>query len=272
MEQFTHFRKPLSFQAPTQTSYSSNEGFKRRRPGKLPGLPLEMGKDSVNLLTASEVSHFLRMPRPTVYFHTKGGRIPSIRIGGRIRYSLRDIEQILKRGITLNDEEEPTGSIDAEPLEAPLNVGAPGTPSDLKPQSAHALFVGMAGDDPAMRSWVQWASGVQLTPVIVPLAECHQFGSLEPCITFIDSAALQALPLMSVVPTLKRLRGAEGQRTMLVLLHEEALTGTFIQLVLNHGPAVFCPKAADKEAFLQMERLAYSLCERTPMNGSVSLG
>lgn len=271
MEQFTHFRKPLAFQAPKQASYSSNEVFKRRRPGKLPGLPFELGKDSVNLLTASEVSHFLRMPRPTVYFHTKGGRIPSIRIGGRIRYSLFDIEQILKRGITLNDEESPS-SINPDPWETPLQDAVPGTPPDVKPQSAHALFVGMAGDDPAMRAWVQWAGGARLTPVIVPIAESHQFGSLEPCITFIDSAALQAVPLTSVVPTLKRLRGAEGQRSMLVFLHEEDLSGTFIQLVLSHGPAVFCPKAADADAFLQMERHAYSLCERAPMSGSVSPG
>jgi hypothetical protein len=59
---------------------------------------------------------------------------------------------------------------------------------------------------------------------------------------------------------------------MLVFLHEEDLSGTFIQLVLSHGPAVFCPKAADADAFLQMERHAYSLCERAPMSGSVSPG
>jgi excisionase family DNA binding protein len=38
-----------------------------------------------NLMTVKEVSAYLRMPRPTVYYLMKRGSIPSVKIGGRWR-------------------------------------------------------------------------------------------------------------------------------------------------------------------------------------------
>ncbi len=47
-------------------------------------------------LTVEELSRFLRIPRPTVYYLSQKGEIPGIKIGKHWRYNKKTIDKWLK--------------------------------------------------------------------------------------------------------------------------------------------------------------------------------
>jgi excisionase family DNA binding protein len=51
-----------------------------------------------NLITVAEVKGLLAVSAPTVYRLAAKGEIPSIRIGGSIRFRIDDIERLLQAG------------------------------------------------------------------------------------------------------------------------------------------------------------------------------
>lgn len=225
---------------------------KRRQPNQLPGPRFELGQQSMNLLTADEVAQYLRMPRPTVYFHTKQGRIPSIKIGGRIRYSLVEIEQILKSGIAVHEGTD----AEHEPV-FPAEHGRPDLTAAVKPMERsvvnHVVFAGIAGDDPALQAWMQWSIKSHLNPVVVPLQQCAQFASLSPKIIFIDTVSLQPLSEQALAQTLAQIFGDHGQRAKVVFLHEPDVASDLVRAVLRQGPALLCPKNPDQGSLRQIE-------------------
>ena len=48
------------------------------------------------LLTVEELSRFLRIPKPTIYYLSQKGEIPGIKIGKHWRYNRKTIEKWLK--------------------------------------------------------------------------------------------------------------------------------------------------------------------------------
>lgn len=223
---------------------------KRRQPRLLPGTRFDAGHNSVPLLTATEVGQVLRMPRPTVYFHTREGRIPSVKIGGRIRFALPEIERILKVGI-------PSPS---EAVERPLGKVAVGAlrrqkPLDSELNAAPILFAGITGDDPALRSWLQWTARLQMTPIILPLKECHRLAGPGPGILVINGAVLKSASEKAVSSVLNRLHHGSNHKLLLVILHEDNLSGDLVEKLLKNGPTVFCPKHADGAQMDQMRQI-----------------
>jgi len=225
---------------------------KRRQPNQLPGPRFELGQQSMNLLTADEVAQYLRMPRPTVYFHTKQGRIPSIKIGGRIRYSLVEIEQILKSGIASSDKPDMDAEAEFDAVPNQHDAGLTVKPVERSTVN-HVVFAGLAGDDPALQAWMQWSIKSHLNPVVVPLQQCAQFASLSPKIIFIDTASLEPLSEQALTQTLAQIFGDHGQRAKVVFLHEPDVAADLVRAVLRQGPALLCPKTPDQDSLRQIE-------------------
>lgn len=225
---------------------------RRRQQRQLPGLGFELGQQSMNLLTANEVAQYLRMPRPTVYFHTKEGRIPSIKIGGRIRYSMPEIEQILKRGMAPLEREDTDGL--SEYHDATGNQESEKT--SIRQPGSHVVFAGLPGDDPALQTWMQWSIKCGLNPVVVPLQQYKAFATLNPKITFIDLAALNHLPANELAPMLDEVFKDHGEKTQFVFIHEPELPNALMKTVLSRGPVMLCPKTPDRSSLRQIEEFA----------------
>jgi excisionase family DNA binding protein len=233
---------------------------RRRRPRELPGPPFQWSHHTRPSLTAAEVGRLLEMPRTTVYLHTREGRIPSVRIGGRIRYAISDIEQISTKGIEF--QHQPPEQRRAEP------------PKKFRTQESHethsqpngeevatpVIFAGVTGNDPSLRAWMQWAFQLGMAPVIVSLSECQQLADLTQGVLFIDTSALQALRAKEMSTWLATLNRNETTGTLRLMLHDSVPSGAFVAQVLRHGPAVFCPKDATAPVFSQMRRIVLNHC------------
>jgi excisionase family DNA binding protein len=205
-------------------------------------------------MTAGEVSEYLRMPKPTVYFHTKHGLIPSIKIGGRIRYSLVDIEQILMRGLASPEKR------DGDKKDEPEFPGAEGTQDGMggvnpveRVSGNQVVFAGLEGDDPALQIWIHWCIKRRLNPVVVPLQQWAQFANLSPKIIFIDAVSWEKLPEKNRTQTLGLISGDHVQRAKVVLLHEPSADSELVGAVLRRGPAILCPKNPDQDSLDQIE-------------------
>ena len=208
----------------------------------------------MNLMTADEVSQYLRMPKPTVYFHTKQGLIPSIKIGGRIRYSLVDIEQILRHGVASHEK------VDGGEEDVPEFLNVKVTQDDMvgvnpveSVSGNQIVFAGLEGDDPALQVWIQWCIKRRLNPVVVPLQQWAQFANLSPKIIFIDVVSWEKLPEQNRTQTLGLISGDHVQRAKVVFLHEPSAGSELVGAVLRRGPAILCPKNPDQDSLNQIE-------------------
>lgn len=253
MEALIHSQKSSTTKLTSPSAQADTGKVQRRRQQRqLPGLGFEVGQQSMNLLTANEVAQYLRMPRPTVYFHTKEGRIPSIKIGGRIRYSMPEIEQILKRGMAPLEREDTTEGIDGPSF----TVNEVIETNSVRQAGKHVVFAGLPGDDPALQAWLQWSIKCELNPVVVPLQQYQAFVSLNPKIIFIDLGALNTLKASELCLMLDQIFNSHNDKSQLVFMHEPELPTGLMKTVLSRGPVLLCPKNPDKGTLRRIEEFA----------------
>lgn len=123
-----------------------------------PSLPTDLDTDASThaaggaLLTARELCQVLRVPMSTIYHYAARGVVPSIRIGGRLRFDEQRIRA--KFGDVLN-----------LPLVLP---DAPARSSfSAPPKPCFALFEPALSRHPDIASWMEAFAQLQLHPLIL---------------------------------------------------------------------------------------------------------
>lgn len=269
MKKCNYSNNTATVSSATLSAFCADGDARRRHPRKLPGPPFQWSHHTRPSLTAAEVGSLLKMPRTTVYLHTREGRIPSVRIGGRIRYAISDIEQISTKGIGFYHQ--PPEQRQAGPATRFRTRESHETDShqDGEGLATPVIFAGVTGSDPSLRAWMQWAFQLGMAPVIVSLSECQQLANLTQGVLFIDSSALQAMRTKEMLAWLETLNRTETSGTLRLVLHDPVPTGAFVSRVLRHGPAVFCPKDASGTVFSQMRRIVLNHCRMVKESSSM---
>ncbi len=61
-----------------------------------------------HLLSVREIARFLKLNEQTVYRLAREGKIPATKIGRQWRFSLNEIESLMRRGDALKKEGQPS--------------------------------------------------------------------------------------------------------------------------------------------------------------------
>ncbi len=57
----------------------------------------EQRRETERLMSAEETAHYLGVKRGTLYVWARSGRIPSVKIGTRLLFDVRDLEELIER-------------------------------------------------------------------------------------------------------------------------------------------------------------------------------